>query len=377
MAQEAASGRTHAAASSEASSLDGAVDDAAPQSAGAPPTAPPKRPTLDARVRTPFGDCGTVRFVGTTAFAAGEWIGIELDAPRGKNDGAVQGRRYFHARPHHGLFTRQHNLEAHVDAAEDTAADAAAAGAQPEDQGLRSSQGPRSSSQGPRSSTARDESEPLPPSCRGASLDELLAAPDELLAASASERSASPPLRKRRATIMGATAVDGGGAQAPRRASASAIDAGASYVSPFPTHVCPDGWQAAWCPSRRDALPAAAWGGATGEGRRRLPLVLYVTSLSHDRKMARDSRWLVDFFVGRRPAVPFALVDLAAQPSERSHLDASETLPQVHLLYDGALRENDVAVLSTDEVQDLEDHGELEAVLRCAFAQIVEPLASG
>lgn len=49
---------------------------------------------------------GTVRFAGLTSFAAGSWIGTELDAPSGKNDGSVLGTRYFECLPLHGLFAR-------------------------------------------------------------------------------------------------------------------------------------------------------------------------------------------------------------------------------------------------------------------------------
>lgn len=33
--------------------------------------------------------------MGPTKFAVGEWCGVELDEPRGKNDGSVEGERYI------------------------------------------------------------------------------------------------------------------------------------------------------------------------------------------------------------------------------------------------------------------------------------------
>jgi len=51
---------------------------------------------------------GTVRFVGPTKFGAGVgvWVGIEYDEPIGKNDGSVQGERYFSCKPSFGAFVR-------------------------------------------------------------------------------------------------------------------------------------------------------------------------------------------------------------------------------------------------------------------------------
>ncbi|KAL8998145.1 MAG: hypothetical protein Q9169_002766 [Polycauliona sp. 2 TL-2023] len=52
------------------------------------------------------GQNATVRFVGQTHFAAGGWIGVVLDHATGKNDGSVQGQRYFDCLPAHGMFLR-------------------------------------------------------------------------------------------------------------------------------------------------------------------------------------------------------------------------------------------------------------------------------
>ncbi|KAJ2396657.1 hypothetical protein GGI23_003828, partial [Coemansia sp. RSA 2559] len=57
------------------------------------------------------GNRGIVRFSGTTEFASGRWLGIELEEPQGKNDGSVQGKRYFECPPDHGVFVRSSQVK--------------------------------------------------------------------------------------------------------------------------------------------------------------------------------------------------------------------------------------------------------------------------
>ncbi|KAL4933351.1 putative dynactin [Aspergillus undulatus] len=52
------------------------------------------------------GRQATVRYIGATSFADGEWIGVELNDETGKNDGSVQGERYFECGPGFGMFVR-------------------------------------------------------------------------------------------------------------------------------------------------------------------------------------------------------------------------------------------------------------------------------
>uniref|UniRef100_A0A4W5N4U1 Dynactin subunit 1 n=1 Tax=Hucho hucho TaxID=62062 RepID=A0A4W5N4U1_9TELE len=53
------------------------------------------------------GQRGTVAYVGATLFATGKWVGVILDEPKGKNDGTVQGKKYFQCDENCGIFVRQ------------------------------------------------------------------------------------------------------------------------------------------------------------------------------------------------------------------------------------------------------------------------------
>ncbi|KAK1674329.1 CAP-Gly domain-containing protein [Colletotrichum godetiae] len=61
-------------------------------------------------VRLSDGRTGIVRFAGGTHFASGDWVGIELEDDSGKNDGSVQGERYFDCALGHGMFVRPTTL---------------------------------------------------------------------------------------------------------------------------------------------------------------------------------------------------------------------------------------------------------------------------
>ena len=48
--------------------------------------------------------CGVLRFLGKAEFATGDWAGVELDEPLGKNNGSINGKVYFTCKEMHGLF---------------------------------------------------------------------------------------------------------------------------------------------------------------------------------------------------------------------------------------------------------------------------------
>lgn len=38
---------------------------------------------------------GVLQYIGETKFSPGNWCGVQLDEPTGKNDGSVDGVKYF------------------------------------------------------------------------------------------------------------------------------------------------------------------------------------------------------------------------------------------------------------------------------------------
>ncbi|KAF9135819.1 hypothetical protein BGW39_011408 [Mortierella sp. 14UC] len=90
-------------------------------------------PGIDIGMRVEVsGNLGYVRFVGQTSFSTGRWVGVELDLPRGKNGGVVEGKRYFDCKALHGVFVRPPQARVVVEGTTPT-------GAQPEPAGRTAS----------------------------------------------------------------------------------------------------------------------------------------------------------------------------------------------------------------------------------------------
>ena len=53
-----------------------------------------------------YNVAGTLRYIGPVDFADGIWLGLELRTPKGKNDGSVQGKRYFTCQQNYGVLVR-------------------------------------------------------------------------------------------------------------------------------------------------------------------------------------------------------------------------------------------------------------------------------
>jgi len=92
----------------------GAASAAAPAAAQAAPAAPAPAGgagsvAVGAKVSW-NGKAGTVSYVGPAKFAAGEWVGVTLDAAEGMHDGTVMGVSYFQCAPKCGVFAQAAQL---------------------------------------------------------------------------------------------------------------------------------------------------------------------------------------------------------------------------------------------------------------------------
>ena len=56
------------------------------------------------------GRQGVIRYIGNAAFATGVWLGLELPDDKGKNDGSINGERYFECQPGFGIFVRPESI---------------------------------------------------------------------------------------------------------------------------------------------------------------------------------------------------------------------------------------------------------------------------
>ncbi|RLN92699.1 hypothetical protein BBJ28_00023733 [Nothophytophthora sp. Chile5] len=63
-------------------------------------------PAIGSTVHIRGKHTAVVMFAGSVHYAKGEFVGVALSTPVGKNDGTVKGVRYFECAPSHGLMVR-------------------------------------------------------------------------------------------------------------------------------------------------------------------------------------------------------------------------------------------------------------------------------
>ncbi|KAL4145869.1 hypothetical protein PRNP1_012101 [Phytophthora ramorum] len=82
------------------------------QAAKASPSSPNEgsAPTIGSKVCILGKHSGVVMFTGNVHYAKGEFVGVALSSPVGKNDGSIKGVRYFECSPSHGLMVRPNDV---------------------------------------------------------------------------------------------------------------------------------------------------------------------------------------------------------------------------------------------------------------------------
>ncbi|XP_068194205.1 dynactin subunit 1 isoform X2 [Antennarius striatus] len=142
------------------------------------------------------GQRGTVAYIGNTLFASGKWVGVILDEAKGKNDGTVQGKRYFTCEENHGIFVRQSQIQLVEDGADTTSPETPepGTGKVPKREILETSKSSKlrgvkpKKTPAPRKTTARRPKQPSRPAGGGGK-----GAPSGSASASAGEMSSSDP----------------------------------------------------------------------------------------------------------------------------------------------------------------------------------------
>ncbi|XP_062413447.1 dynactin subunit 1 isoform X1 [Pungitius pungitius] len=112
------------------------------------------------------GQRGTVAYIGNTLFASGKWVGVILDEAKGKNDGTVQGKRYFTCEENRGIFVRQSQIQLVDDGADTTSPEtpeAAAAAKVPKREILETPKSTKLRGLKPKKTTARRPKQPTRP----------------------------------------------------------------------------------------------------------------------------------------------------------------------------------------------------------------------